>query len=406
MRFVLRRYWLTVHRWIGLTVGLLFVLISLTGSLLVFDHAIDEWLNPDLLLTDRSGTKASLEEVIAAAENGYVGPSRKVISLTVPRVPNGVWTAWFSSGTEATPLFTAVYVDPCTAQVTGQRVWGEDLMSWIYRLHFRLLAGENGATIVGIVGILLFVSICSGILLWWPLWKNGWRAAFAVRSGTRFIYDLHKTLGILIAVFLLVIAFTGVYMEFPNFFQETLSVVSEKSKAPEGLKSASPDSPDWISPDEAVAIAQDLYPEASFDHMHPADQHGVYEVALRQSHEVQQSYGRTQVFLDSHTGDILATYTPEDFSRADVFFSWQFPLHNGEAFGLFGRWVILVTGFIPAVLYVTGVILWWRRRRVRIRQRQRAPSGFEDHSISSPVSTQRHIEIMNRLKDQSSANHS
>jgi uncharacterized iron-regulated membrane protein len=366
-----RKLWLKVHRWLGLTAGLLFVLLGLTGSLLVFDHAIDEWLNPELLLTEGAGQRCSLREVVARAEDAYPGNPSRAAAISSPRVRNGVWTAWFQSGTEEAPKWTAVYVDPYSGEITGQRVWGEDLVSLIYKLHYTLLGGNLGKKIVGIAGLVLMVSICSGVYLWWPLWKSGWRAGFAIRRGKRLNYDLHKTVGIFSTVVLLVIAFTGVYMIFPEWIKPVVTVFSPETNPPEELKSTASQTAQSITPDQAVAIANSRFPAASFCHFHPPEgTDGVYEVALRQPGEVQRSFGRTQVWIDQRTGTILAVRNPDDSTAADTFFAWQFPLHNGEAFGLVGRWVVFLSGLTPAVLYATGLFLWWRRGGSRRRQQQ------------------------------------
>jgi uncharacterized iron-regulated membrane protein len=42
-------------------------------------------------------------------------------------------------------------------------------------------------------------------------------------------------------------------------------------------------------------------------------------------------------------------------SAGDTFLLWQFPLHNGEAFGLPSRLVILLSGLSIPLLYVTGL---------------------------------------------------
>lgn len=360
MKLSLRQRWVALHRWLGLTVGLLFVLLGLSGSALVFDHAIDEWLNADLLLTDGSGTRMSVEAVIESAEAEFSG---EAISVSKPRVADGVWTVWFQSGSQDQPKFTQVLVDPYTAEVTGQRVWGEYFMTWIYRLHYQLLAGETGAAIVGLVGIISMLSILSGLYLWCPLWRHSWRAAFSVRSG-KVNYDLHKSGGAVSALFLIVIAFTGVYMEFPQWFNWALSPLSAVSEPPSELKSAPAEASAPLSSDQAIAIAQTKFPHAELDHLHPPlGPEGFYEVAFRQSGEVQQSFGRTQVFLDQYNGEVLMIRTPKEFTAADAFVAWQFPLHNGEAFGLLGRWVVFVAGIAPAALYATGVLLWWKRRR-------------------------------------------
>jgi uncharacterized iron-regulated membrane protein len=130
-----------------------------------------------------------------------------------------------------------------------------------------------------------------------------------------------------------------------------------------------------LTAEEAVAIAQRQFPEAEFNHLHPPDKangvYGVYEVALLQATEVQRTYGRTVVYIDRYSGDVLAVSNPDDFTAADVFYAWQFPLHSGEAFGMVGRWIVFASGLTPAVLYVTGFLLWWRKRRARERQQGR-----------------------------------
>ena len=120
------------------------------------------------------------------------------------------------------------------------------------------------------------------------------------------------------------------------------------------------------------------FPHARFDHLHPpAGPEGHYEVAFRQPGEVQRSFGRSQVFLDQYSGEVPMVRSPETFTAADAFFTWQFPLHNGEAFGLVGRWVVFFVGLSPVVLYVTGAVVWWRRKRPRRERRGRAASRPE-----------------------------
>ena len=45
-RFDVREFSVDVHLWLGLTLGVLGVLSGITGSILVYDHEIDAWLNP------------------------------------------------------------------------------------------------------------------------------------------------------------------------------------------------------------------------------------------------------------------------------------------------------------------------------------------------------------------------
>lgn len=386
MTVQVRRTWLSVHRWLGLTVGLVLVLIGLTGSLLVFDHAIDEWLNPELLLTEGSGQTHSIAQMIDTAEASTGDPSSPAIAVSRPRVDNGVWTVWFARGETESPKFLAVHVDPYSGAVTGSRIWGEDLMSWIYRLHFQLVAGFTGSVLVGLIGIILLVSIATGIYLWWPLWKHSLRSAFAIRRGRKFSFDLHKTLGIGSAALLTVVAFTGVYMEFPYVFTAVAKTFTSVTDGEPELASAKQASRDPLTPDQALEIAKQTFPGATFDHLHPpTGEYGTYEVAFRQPDEIQTSFGRSQVFMDQYSGEVLEVRSPGTFTTADAFFAWQFPLHNGEAFGLVGRWVILLLGLTPAILYVSGATVWWRRRRSKRSRSSKSTTVALDNIHASPT---------------------
>lgn len=42
-----RQFWLKIHLCLGLFAGAVFVLTGLTGSLLAFEHPLDEWLNAE-----------------------------------------------------------------------------------------------------------------------------------------------------------------------------------------------------------------------------------------------------------------------------------------------------------------------------------------------------------------------
>ncbi len=50
-RIDLRRVWVQVHLWLGLTLGVVGALVGVTGSVLVYDRAIDGALNPQRYAT-------------------------------------------------------------------------------------------------------------------------------------------------------------------------------------------------------------------------------------------------------------------------------------------------------------------------------------------------------------------
>ena len=63
------RQWLRLlHRWLGLAALVFLILAGATGSLLAFDHEIDEWLNPELLRADWTGPALNASELTERIE--------------------------------------------------------------------------------------------------------------------------------------------------------------------------------------------------------------------------------------------------------------------------------------------------------------------------------------------------
>jgi uncharacterized iron-regulated membrane protein len=78
-----------------------------------------------------------------------------------------------------------------------------------------------------------------------------------------------------------------------------------------------------------------------------------------------------RLFFDGQDGRALGEREPWKGTAADIFVQAQFPLHSGRILGLPGRIRVSVMGLVVAALSVTGVVIWYRRRRARLAVRQR-----------------------------------
>jgi uncharacterized iron-regulated membrane protein len=68
----------------------------------------------------------------------------------------------------------------------------------------------------------------------------------------------------------------------------------------------------------------------------------------------------TPIYLDQYTGERLAS-TATSRTWGDAVMARMTPLHVGGVGGQVGRVAWFLLGLAPAVLYVTGMIVWWRR---------------------------------------------
>ena len=80
----LRRIWLQVHLWLGLTLGVVGALIGVTGSILVFDHEIDALAQPAALRGLGIAGRAELLRTTCSAQRRRVEGRARPTNLRLP----------------------------------------------------------------------------------------------------------------------------------------------------------------------------------------------------------------------------------------------------------------------------------------------------------------------------------
>lgn len=373
-----RLFWRRLHVYIALTVGFMFAFSGLTGSALVFYKALDEAFNPELFRISSEGAAAPLRSAVQSAQR-VVPASATLTRLYLPQHAQAPLQLRYSDEQNGERHLLDVMVDPISAEVLGQREWGGYLMSFIYKLHYTLWLGETGKSTIGILGLLLLCSLLSGLYLWWPRGKKRQRA-FVVQRGKSLLFDLHRVVGAYVAIGLLVIAISGVYMIFPKQANGLISYFSMvESPAPGRIETGET----MLDLDQIYDIAQRHFPHAALQHiLLPAQPEQAYRIIMRQPGEARKTSGATQLWISPYSGDILAQQQPQVMSLGQRLTHWMYPLHNGEALGMTGRLVVFGCGLSLFGLYISGVWLWLRKRRPNHasprpapRQMRRRPVG-------------------------------
>ncbi|MDD1622264.1 MAG: PepSY domain-containing protein [Methylococcaceae bacterium] len=368
-----RRFWLAVHLYLGLWLGLLLSVAGLTGSLLVFYIELDEWLNPELAVNQSSLDRQSYEMIFQSLLGAE--PHRQhAWRLEIPEHPQRMITARYYKPEETehqgfAPLL--VSVDPYSGAVVAKRFWGQFAMTWLYDLHYTLLLDQGGKIAMAIVGLLLIVSLISGVYLWWPP-LHKLRSALSFKksaSPERLNYDLHKTGGVYNLIVLAMLAVTGIALEIPEYINPAIGFFSPLHKPPKPESSPASNGK-RISLDQAVAIAQRQFPEARLCWIETPDgEKGSYRINLRQAGEPSRRFPKTNVWIDQFSGHILAIGDPKQHTTGDSIIAWLHPLHSGEAILMPGRMLVFAAGLACPLLFVTGVIRWRHKRRNKISRR-------------------------------------
>jgi uncharacterized iron-regulated membrane protein len=269
-----------------------------------------------------------------------------------------------------------VYVNPYTAQVTGKRLMSSSdsvipktFIGLVFELHYALLLGEDlGYTVVGIMGVLLIISVLTGLILWWPL-TGKWRQAMTIKrkaSAERFNFDLHKTAGFYTTLVLVPVLFSGVYMDIPERVVPVLELFSPVTYR-YWFQSSPTANPKPITMPQAVAIAEQRYPSGRLDLLYGlSNPTSTYTICKNDVVDTGSFLHRRCVVIDPYNSKVLDVDDPAIGTAGEVFTHWQWPLHSGQAFGWTGRILVFIAGLICPVLFVTGVIRYLQKQKAKI----------------------------------------
>jgi uncharacterized iron-regulated membrane protein len=363
-----RNLWFQVHKWIGLLLFLLLIPVSASGSLLVWHGWIDRIENPErYAVSDGPATLPPQRYLESARSRLKTGDRFAAIEFPeAPGRPVMVTVSPDAAGPERAgpPPRYQLWLDPADARVVDQADAREGVLRWLHVFHGSLMITGAGRTIVGWLGVAMLISALSGIWLWLPT-TTRWLRGFRWKRGPLVSGNLHHLGGIWMAIPLALLSFTGAWISFPGFFGRIERMVAS---APEKGPGAAPDR--RARPAAVPRLGADAVLEAArraagggdaAQLRWPTEASPQWRVALR-------TRGET-VELD--VDDRAATVAPAPPARSGAALFMR-RLHDGNGYNVVWQTIIFIGGLAPALLGITGVIMWLRtrgwRRRASVRR--------------------------------------
>jgi len=273
----LRRTLVKVHSWMALGLGAYIVMLSVTGSAVVFRRELNQWLVPREVPSTAGErvTGDALAEVLRAAY-----PRDVVVEFREPRrAERPVSVSVERDGRRTDRLF-----DPYARKDLGESFPPVlRAVEWLVDLHDNLALGPSGRVVNGVGGAAVLGLIVTGAIIWWPGRRRVWHHLTIGRpaANRHFARRVHNALGVWSFAILFIWAATAFYFGFPDIFERTID------------------------------------------------------------------------FFDSDLTD--ANRPGEPFLLGVI------KLHFGRFGGLWIRYLYVLIGLIPAVLFATGFVLWWTR---------------------------------------------
>lgn len=379
------------HFYAGLYVVPCFVMLALTGLVLLAKGPVERW-QYGALVADSPGPSASHEARLRAAEAAM--PDATFVRYE-PGLDGAVTRVFVERRTHP---FT-IFVDPVTARVRGAVDGETGIASLADTMHGTFLVGNTGDRLIEIAAGLGVMLLASGLYLWFPGLSRVMTTFRIRRHPVRIAWrDLHAVTGVVLAPVLLFylvsgLAWAGVWGEWfvqawntfpaakaapegggahvhealngygpkvvPWNLEQTLLPVSY---VPDGHPSAAPER---LSLDTAIAIAQDVGIGRNFWVGVPLGMDGVWTVAqTAMAANVADPRDEKTVHVDQYSGAVLGVVDWHDYGIGAKGMAAGIPLHMGYL----GPWNIAsaaATCLAVIVLAVSGVAMWWKRRPAR-----------------------------------------
>jgi uncharacterized iron-regulated membrane protein len=230
---LLRKAVFQVHLWSGIGFGLYLLVVSVTGSIVVYSNELYRAATRAPIVVAPSGPRLNDDELKAAVTHMY--PGYAVVSIGAVQKPDQAVSVTLSgSRGRKDRLF-----NPYTGSDLGDSVpTSIHLVSKLLELHDDLLAGPTGRSVNGFGAVMLIVLALTGIVVWWPGVKS-WRRSLVLRRGVgwrRFTWDLHSVIGFWLFAFILLFGLSGVYLGNPQFFQDLADRLQPPTDANAGVR--------------------------------------------------------------------------------------------------------------------------------------------------------------------------
>ncbi len=381
-----------LHLWLGLTSGIVVIILSLTGCVLVFQEEIKYYF----------GDFARVEPQDADSQ---LPPSAIYRAVKVRYPDKEVGSVWYygldrSVKVRVEGSDSLVYVNPYTAEVMGQ-VDHEDFIHFIDEGHRHLwMDPAIGRPIVGWATFLFFLITISGVVLWWPKkWnKRQTRQAFTINWKAklkRVNYDLHNVLGFYSLTIALLMALTGLIMAFPWMRKSVVWLTGGYPKRPqteqriEQAADAEEEPPAalWAADQVWLKVRKEIarynkeavivhFPH-EHDHDHGDDDHDHHDEPIYACTDMIDGTWRDLSF-DRHTLELLprAQKPMAETNLTEWTMRSNYALHTGYFGGLATKIMYFMASLICASLPITGFYVWWGKRKKKKgrKKRQAIPS--------------------------------
>ena len=387
--------WFKIHWFLGITAGIILLVVGITGAIMSFEKEILKAINSESYVVNvpQNQEKLNVKELLEKFQSQM--PEAKINSISFSNNPEESTTLNIASKESRKGI--NYYVNPYTAEILPDIV-GKDFFGFILRLHRWLAlpddAREVGKQTVAISTVSLIILIISAIVIYWGRIKHSFLKSFTFKfkhKDRAFLSTMHSAIGMWVIPFYLLASLTGLFWSY-EWYNNALYKIAGVEKPQRNQQ------PQGQNPQQQQMIEgqkQDEKPQGQREGK-PQDKNNSVKLDDLQKAVnmfdifIQRDYSKVTLripqkgtiysfnYLDVNPDHYRATNTLE----LDIN-SWQLlkhdiynekplnerlmksilPLHTGEYFGIIGQTGMFIASSLMSLFTITGFMLFIQRKR-------------------------------------------
>ena len=359
----MRKTLFKIHSWIALIAIIPLIVISITGSVLVFKSEIDGLLMPEshFVISTQPG-RLNMDELISITQNAY------------PEYVIGSWEIFNDDTADRVYLIEResqvwykFHLNQYTGDVLSAPVGTSHYFTdWFLELHYtfllndlKSLPGQTGTVLGFFFALFLLVLGITGLIIYRKFWQRlftvRWRATLQI-----VLSDIHKMTGVIGSPILIVLAITGGYFNGAVWYHEVLEHAEEEHYAlTKNLYSKNVSFQDILDDSkQQIATFNSTYLVMPLE---PDDNITVFG-EVNSNNPLASEYANT-VSYNKITGEHIANWDIRQVGLGWKVLDSFRKLHFGYFGGLISKILWSFIGLSPLWLSATGFYLWFTRRK-------------------------------------------
>ena len=358
-----------IHLWLGLSSGLVVLILGITGCILAFELEIRSLTESFRNVKVENKAVLPPSELKAIAEKHLT--SKKALGIEYPGKDKAAIAAYYDE-----KEYELLFMNPYSGEVLKHKNMNKDFFRIVLDGHYYLwLPNDIGQPIAASATLIFLVMMISGLILWWPKNKAAKKQRFTIKWSARWRrknYDLHNVLGFYMTWIAIFLAITGLVFGFQWFAKSLYWITSGGETMVEHTHPLS----DTTKTVSFANMADHLWQEHRIG-LKENESIAVYfasiptdPVEIAVNHNPGTYYNSDYYHYDQYTGKELpatGSYAGkfEDAPLADKIVRMNYDMHVGAILGLPGKILAFFASLIAASLPVTGFYIWLGRKKKR-----------------------------------------